>query len=345
MKLVSAISLIAVIRRIDTLDYVKRGRHTSAGEFAKDCASYFNTLEALKHAQIVTIPEEGEKSYQQLLDENARLMSRLNDRRPDHKIAKCEWCGEMFCVHCSDADETEKFCAAKHEEEFEQDQEPEEVPTIVPYGDRKVPLTGVAMLIFFILGFFGSAKAQTPLLNNQHPTVWLGDSITRSYRLPYWFGTDKAYFNLGISGKTCSGMADDWDFVFSSIYPRNIVIWCGINDLTKSYDISVAEDHLKALITMANSSGMGIVVVSLFPTAPSYPYLAKFQAFNAWSKAYVASLNNPNIVYIDLVPVFAGPDGYIADSTMLRDGYIHPSLKAYQIITPMISVALSQVRK
>lgn len=200
--------------------------------------------------------------------------------------------------------------------------------------------------LLLIILFSTAALAQTPVLNGQHPTLFLGDSITASYNLPYFFGTDKPYFSFAFSGKTCAAMADDWTFAISSIHPSNMVIWCGTNDIGKSYSVENAELAMKALIDMARSSKMGIVVLSLWPPRYGYAYLAKMQAFNAYVKAYVASLNNPNIVYVDLYSMFAGSDGYICDNNLMRSGDpIHPSVDAYRQITPIVATALAQVKK
>jgi hypothetical protein len=41
--------------------------------------------------------------------------------KDNHKIKECEDCGEMYCVSCSDADETDKYCSQKCQDEAFQD--------------------------------------------------------------------------------------------------------------------------------------------------------------------------------------------------------------------------------
>jgi hypothetical protein len=58
--------------------------------------------------------------------------------KDQHKIKECEDCGEMYCVSCSDADETDKYCSQKCQDEAYSDVD--HTPTLVPYGDRSVAL-------------------------------------------------------------------------------------------------------------------------------------------------------------------------------------------------------------
>jgi hypothetical protein len=42
----------------------------------------------------------------------------------DHFISRCEWCGEDYCIKCSDApNESNNFCSAECEREHAEDLE------------------------------------------------------------------------------------------------------------------------------------------------------------------------------------------------------------------------------
>jgi lysophospholipase L1-like esterase len=176
--------------------------------------------------------------------------------------------------------------------------------------------------------------AYTPVLNGQTPTIFVGDSITRGWTLPFYFGPDVPYMNQGVSGDTANDCYRRWETAVYAMRAGTVVWMCGMNDVISQYSLDLAEAPTREFFEQSQNYNLNIVVLSITPTrstaAPGS--LQRRLDYNAWLKNYVETSDYGHIIFVDLDLVLAGADGYIADPAWMIDS-IHPNSTAYQKMT------------
>jgi lysophospholipase L1-like esterase len=141
--------------------------------------------------------------------------------------------------------------------------------------------------------------------------VFLGDSITQGWgdRLPAAFPGVKVV-NRGISGDTSRGVLIRLDEDVLALNPAAVVLLIGTNDLDEGATPEVIAGNLRLIVAALedHDPGMPIVLCQVFPSSPEKSRPPdRIQATNA---LYLEAVKgDPQVVYLETWPLFAGPDG------------------------------------
>lgn len=192
---------------------------------------------------------------------------------------------------------------------------------------------------------FAEANKQTP----QRPrVVFIGDSITEN-----WVGLAPTLFVSGAVGRGISGQTSPQILLrfyqdVVRLRPKVVHIMVGTNDLAGNTGPTSAEmytNHVAAMVDIARSNGIAVVLGSVLPAAkfpwkPALTPARQVVALNAWLRDF-AKLRGA--VYADYYKVLANPEGGI-NPDLAPDG-IHPSAKGYALIEPVARAAIAEAEK
>lgn len=161
--------------------------------------------------------------------------------------------------------------------------------------------------------------------------VFLGNSITNLHNWNEAFGGTRI-LNRGISGETTSGLEARLDGYIDG-RPKKIFLMLGTNDFEKTY----AKAPRQIAATLCNiisrivkrCPDSRVYVESILPSTANGRTLDNIRATNGYVKAFVDSLANDHVAYLDIFSLLTGVAGS-ADNTLTSDG-LHLSAKAYSI--------------
>jgi lysophospholipase L1-like esterase len=146
---------------------------------------------------------------------------------------------------------------------------------------------------------------------DQGAVVFLGDSITQGWgeRLHAAFpGVEVA--NRGISGDTSRGVLIRLEEDVLAVNPAAVVLLIGTNDLDEGATPEIIAGNLRLIVAALehHDPEMPIVLCQVFPSSPEKNRPPdKIQATNA---LYLEAVKgDPQVVYLETWPLFAGPDG------------------------------------
>jgi lysophospholipase L1-like esterase len=150
----------------------------------------------------------------------------------------------------------------------------------------------------------------TQVEEDQGAVVFLGDSITQGWKgLPAAFPGVKVA-NRGISGDTTRGVLIRLDEDVLALNPAAVVLLIGTNDLEEGATPEVIAGNLKLILAAleGHDPEMPIILCQVFPSSPEKDRPPdQIQAVNA---LYLEAVKgDPQVVYLETWPLFAGPDG------------------------------------
>lgn len=164
--------------------------------------------------------------------------------------------------------------------------------------------------------------------------AFLGDSITQNV---YYHEGDfnkllgrKDCANYGIGSQTTVHMLNRIDEIAARDY-KQLVIWCGINDMGTSTPAQVAE-RVKKMVEIVRETNPGIrfTLISVLPTTDAFfrGGQHKMVELNKLYQAYAEE--QEDVSFCDVYPYFVGDDGYCKPELMI-DG-LHPNHEGYMIL-------------
>ncbi|HEV8592576.1 MAG TPA: GDSL-type esterase/lipase family protein, partial [Pyrinomonadaceae bacterium] len=129
---------------------------------------------------------------------------------------------------------------------------------------------------------YADANAKlTPPAKDEDRVVFMGDSITDSWKLVEFF-PGKPYVNRGISGQTTPQMLIRFRPDVIDLKPKVVVILAGTNDLagnTGPTTVKAIEDNLLSMAELARLNGIRVVLASILPVS-DYNKNAKGEVVN-----------------------------------------------------------------
>ena len=174
--------------------------------------------------------------------------------------------------------------------------------------------------------------------------VFMGDSITSGWRdsRPAFFEAN-GFIGRGIGGQTTAQMlVRFWPDVIA-LRPRAVHILAGVNDIAENagpYDPAATQANLQAMTTLAQASGIAVVLGALtpvaeFPWRPGLGPTAKVAALNTWLRAYAA---DRGATLADYAPALDDGRGGMRPG-LAYDG-VHPTREGYAVMEPICLAAL-----
>lgn len=164
--------------------------------------------------------------------------------------------------------------------------------------------------------------------------AFLGDSITQNvFYNEGDFNTllgRKDCVNYGIGSQTSVHMLNRIDEIAARDY-KQLVIWCGINDMGSSTPAQIfGRVEKMAEIMRETNPGIRFTIISTLPTTDAFFRGAqhKIAELNGLYKEYADA--HEDVTFCDVYPYFLGDNGYCKPELML-DG-LHPNSDGYKIL-------------
>jgi acyl-CoA thioesterase-1 len=179
--------------------------------------------------------------------------------------------------------------------------------------------------------------------------VFMGDSITE-----LWEQGDPAFFarvdfiNRGISGQTTSQMLVRFRQDVIELKPAVVHILAGTNDIAENTgptSLGAIEANIESMIDIAEANGVRVALGSVLPATEFWWHRGlnpgpKIVALNAQLRRLAV---RRRIVYVDYYTALT--DGALGMRLDFAPDGIHPSLKGYQIMGPMVTAAIKRAER
>jgi lysophospholipase L1-like esterase len=195
----------------------------------------------------------------------------------------------------------------------------------------------------------------SPPARGENRVVFMGDSITDSWKLDQYF-PGMPYVNRGISGQTTSQMLLRFRPDVIDLKPRVVVILAGTNDIAGNLgpiSLEAIEGNLASMVDLARANDINVVMASVMPIS-DYNKNArgeqivrsvqrppeKIAALNAWIRALCKSRD---LVYLDYFSAMADDKGFLRPE--IANDVLHPNAKGYEIIAPLAAQAIKTALK
>ncbi len=192
---------------------------------------------------------------------------------------------------------------------------------------------------------FAQANKQSP----QTPrVVFIGDSITEN-----WVGLAPSLFVSGAVGRGIGGQTSPQVLVrfyqdVVRLRPKVVHIMIGTNDIAGNTGPTSAEmytSHVAAMVDIARSNGIAVVLASVLPAAkfpwkPALTPARQVVALNTWLRDFARTRG---AVYADYYKVLANSEGGI-NADFAPDG-IHPNARGYALMEPIARAAIAEAEK
>lgn len=214
------------------------------------------------------------------------------------------------------------------------------------------------LILIGTLGFSASAQDWPDLhryqeanqkADGEHPkenrVVFMGNSITEGWIKtdPEFFNQNKNYIDRGISGQTTPQMLLRFRQDVINLKPKAVVILAGTNDIAGNTGPATLDEIFGNLVTMmelANANHIKVIISSIlpvydYPWKPGLEPSGKIIELNSRLKKYAAS---NKLAYVDYHSAMKDARNGLPE-TLAADG-VHPNLKGYKIMEPLVQKAI-----
>ena len=193
-------------------------------------------------------------------------------------------------------------------------------------------------------------KSLQPKKSGEKRIVLMGDSITEFWlKIQSDFFSNKPYYiGRGISGQTTPQMLVRFRQDVINLQPDVVVILAGVNDIAGNTGPTTNEKivgNIISMIELAHANKIKVILCSVLPAAnfnwrPNDKAAATIIQLNQLIKSYA---DKHHIPYIDYHAVMADANNGLPKE-FSNDG-VHPNLKGYQIMEPLLEKAIQQILK
>lgn len=193
-------------------------------------------------------------------------------------------------------------------------------------------------------------KENTDLASAEKGTkriVFIGDSITEFWKTNHPdFFSNTQYLNRGISGQTTPQMLIRFRADVINLQPHAVVILAGGNDIagnTGPATLGMIMNNLISMVELAKVNHIQVILCSVlpanhFPWKPNENPAEKIVALNTLIKNYA---DTNTIFYVDYYSAMVDENkGLIAAYS--NDG-VHPNKTGYNVMEPLITVAIDKI--
>jgi lysophospholipase L1-like esterase len=196
-------------------------------------------------------------------------------------------------------------------------------------------------------------KKENACLGNPAPgekrVVFMGNSITEGWEktFPAFFDSNN-YINRGISGQTTPQMLIRFRPDVINLKPAVVVILAGTNDIAGNTGPATTQEILGNLVSMAElaqANGIKVILCSVLPVY-KYPWkprvrpVKKIAELNAMIKSYC---ERSGCIYLDYYAAMEN-EKHGMKKEYADDG-VHPTEAGYEVMMPLVRVAIEHVLK
>jgi len=196
---------------------------------------------------------------------------------------------------------------------------------------------------------FQTDNAKIIAANTPVKAVFMGNSITEGWPMAdAFFFNSPGFINRGISGQTTPQMLLRFKQDVISLDPKVVVILAGTNDIAGNTGPTTVHEifgHIESMASLAAASGIQVVLCSVlpvydYPWKPGLEPAGKIVRLN--EKLKVLSIEK-GYVYADYFSAMANEKNGLQEA-LGSDG-VHPNLKGYKIMEPIVLKAIDSALK
>ncbi|MEK7725138.1 MAG: SGNH/GDSL hydrolase family protein [Acidobacteriota bacterium] len=209
---------------------------------------------------------------------------------------------------------------------------------------------------FANLARYAKANSEaTPPAKGEDRVVFLGDSITDSWKLAEYF-PNQLYINRGISGQTTPQMLLRMRPDVIAHKPKVMLLLAGTNDIsanTGPVTNEYIQGNIEAIVETAHANGINVILASILPVS-DYNKNAKGEAIirtvqrpparilelNKWIKEYCET---KGLIYLDYFSATVDDKGFLK-ADLANDG-LHPHAEGYKIMQKLAAEAIAKALK
>ncbi len=194
-------------------------------------------------------------------------------------------------------------------------------------------------------------EIKTPA-NGENRIVFLGDSITDSWKLAEYF-PNQPYINRGISGQTTSQILLRMRSDVIDLNPKVVVLLAGTNDIAGNAEIETNEfiqENIASIVDIAHQNGIKVILSSILPVSDynrksngmiiyrtQHRPPKRILELNKWIKSFC---EQRGLVYLDYFSATVDEKGFLK-AELANDG-IHPNAEGYKIMQKLASEAITK---
>ena len=195
-------------------------------------------------------------------------------------------------------------------------------------------------------------EANEKLKNSPSPSgriVLMGNSITIGWlhHHPDFFH-ETPYVNRGISGQTTAQMLLRFRQDVIDLEPEAVVILAGTNDIAQNQGpvpLDEIMDNLVSMAELARANDIAVVMCSVLPAAdyswrPGLEPDRKIPELNSMIRKYC---DKTDATYVDYFHAMTDGNNGLRDD--LGDDGVHPNLKGYRTMGPLLEAGLQKALK
>ena len=199
--------------------------------------------------------------------------------------------------------------------------------------------------------YLNKYKEVNALLENSFPEkdriVFMGDSITEFWAAhhPDFFKENK-YINRGISGQTTPQMLVRFRADVINLKPKVVVLLAGANDIAKNTGHSSLEmitNNIFSMAELAEVHDIKVILCSVlpalfFPWNPKIDPADKILNLNKMIQKYATEKAH---LYLDYYSDMVDAKNGLVEA--YSDDRMHPNKTGYEIMIPLVKVAIAEV--
>lgn len=177
----------------------------------------------------------------------------------------------------------------------------------------------------------------------QHAILFVGSSSFTKWTDVQDYFPGYTIINRGFGGSSLTDIMRYENDVIFKYHPKQIVIYCGENDIAGSADVTgqIVFDRFKKLFTDIRKKlpNVPVVYISMKPSPSRWDMRDRMIAGNELIKSYLAK--NKNAVFISVWNSMLGTDGKPMDDIFIQDK-LHMNTKGYAIWKNLIEPYLKK---
>ena len=187
----------------------------------------------------------------------------------------------------------------------------------------------------------------TPKKSSEKRIILMGDSITEFWlQIHPEFFKDKPYIDRGISGQTTSQMLIRFRPDAINLQPDVVVILAGVNDVAGNTGPTTPEKilgNIKSMVELAKANAIKVILCAILPANDFYwrPNDKATETIIHLNKLIHSYAKQHHIPYVDYHTAMADTINGLPKE-FSNDG-VHPNLKGYQTMEPLLEKAIQQV--
>jgi lysophospholipase L1-like esterase len=193
-------------------------------------------------------------------------------------------------------------------------------------------------------------KMVQPKKSGEKRVVLMGDSITEFWLKiqPDFFSNKPYYIGRGISGQTTPQMLVRFRQDVINLQPDVVVILAGVNDIAGNTGPTTNEKivgNIISMIELAHANKIKVILCSVLPAVnfnwrPNDKAAETIIQLNQLIQSYAKQQDIP---YVDYHTAMADAKNGLPKE-FSEDG-VHPNLKGYQTMSPLLEKAINEVLK